>query len=379
MGANWSAHYPDSGDMSAVRAAAAWCDQQIVDVEGIDTVAAGVLDTRDDFWRGCAADEFSAALSRLRTRADDSRETLYAASKALKVYADLVDEIALEAPPFRAALASAQASFTGGRIAARRFADYQAEVHRAYQTIENANAGLAALAARRDKADRALARSLLLGASESWSSIANVPASSPEVPAWLQRKRANEDTWQLLGSWIAGDKQAYVLGQQDAFTQRIQQSDYIREQRERILDDLRKGTLRTGYIDRNGDGLRDPSDAIWHSVSNDPLRLITDVGVVLGVIGTSDRADVPVRFENFPDTFLGSYLLNFFVEEPGLDGSVLITYIVENDTSIDSATRIPVVGGHVPGVYHWMTHENEVGGGFETEHQLIVWTERVFP
>ncbi|WP_402840062.1 hypothetical protein [Microbacterium sp. GXS0129] len=348
MGANWSAHYPDSGDMSAVRAAAAWCDQQIVDVEGIDTVAAGVLDTRDDFWRGCAADEFSAALSRLRTRADDSRETLYAASKALKVYADLVDEIALEAPPFRAALASAQASFTGGRIAARRFADYQAEVRRAYQTIENANAGLAALATRRDKADRALARSLLLGASESWSSIAHTPASSPEVPAWLQRKRANEDTWQLLGSWIAGDKQAYVLGQQDAFTQRIQQSDYIREQRERILDDLRQGRLSAGYIDRNGDGLRDPSDAIWHGVSNDPLRLITDVGTVLGVVGTSDRADVPIRFENLPDTFLGSYLLNFFVEEPGVDGSVLITYIVENDTTIDSATRIPVLGGHGP-------------------------------
>jgi len=378
MGANWSAHYPDSGDMSAVRAAAAWCDQQIVDLEGIDTVAAGVLDTRDDFWRGCAADEFSAALSRLRTRADDSRETLYAASKALKVYADLVDEIALEAPPLRAALASAQPSFTGGRIAARRFADYQAEVHRAHQTIENANAGLADLAKRRDEADRALARSLLLGASESWSPIATGSASSPEVPAWLQRKRANEDTWQLLGSWIAGDKQAYVLGQQDAFTQRIQQSDYIREQREQVLSRLRNGTMGAGFIDVDGDELRDPTGFVWHSVSNNPVRLMTDIGTLLGVVGTSDQADVPIQFENFPDTFLGSYRLNFFVEEPAADGGVLVTYIVENDTTIDSATRIPAVGGHVPGIYHWMTHENEVGGGFETEHQLIVWTERVY-
>jgi uncharacterized protein YukE len=379
MGANWSAHYPDSGDMSAVRAAAAWCGQQIVDLEGIDTVAAGVLDTRDDFWRGCAADEFSAALSRLRTRADDSRETLYAASKALKVYADLVDEIALEALPLRAALASAQASFTGGRIAARRFADYQAEVHRAYQTIENANAGLAALAARRDKADRALARSLLLGASESWSPVAHAPALSPEVPAWLQRKRANEDTWQLLGSWIAGDKRAYVLGQQDAFTQRIQQSDYIRAQREETLSRLRNGMLNTGFVDRDHDGLRDPNDVTWHSVSNDPLRLMTDAGTLLGVIGTSDRADVPVQFENFPDTFLGSYRLNFYVEAPAPDGSVLVTYILENDTTIDSATRIPVLGGHVPGVYQWMNQENEAAGKFETEHQLIVWTEKMYP
>lgn len=103
------------------------------------------------------------------------------------------------------------------------------------------------------------------------------------------------------------------------------------------------------------------------------------MGVVIGAGTTPRRMDVPEEFENLPDTFLGSYGIRYYVDEPAPDGSVTVTYVIENATTIDSATRIPVLGGHVPGLYELLNHERDRGGNFDDQEQMIVWTEKVYP
>jgi uncharacterized protein YukE len=376
VSANWTVRYPDAGDMSAIRAAAAWCEQQILDLEGIDTAASNVLSTVDEIWQGGAATQFSVALLALRARANDSRETLHSAARALAVYADTVNEICREATPLRAALAGAEAAVTGGQLPARSFDAYMAGLPRAMSIMRSANAGLQDLAERRSNADQDLARSLVVVASEAWSTIGDAPRISPEG---YERDQANADVRWLLGTWVGGGQRAFVLGQHDAFVRRIQQSDYIGEFRHQVLEDIRNGQLRIGYFDDTGDGFRDPSRAGWHGISNNPLRLLTDIGVTIGAATTPRWMDVPVEFENLPDTFLGSYGIRCYVDEPAPDGSVMVTYVIENATTIDSATRIPVLGGHVPGLYELLNHERDHGGNFEDQEQMIVWTEKVYP
>lgn len=292
MGANWTARYPDDGDMFAIRAAAAWCEQQILDLEGIDTAASSVLSTGDEIWQGGAATQFSVALLALRARANDSRETLHSAARALGVYADTVDEIGREATPLRASLAEAEAAVSGGQLPARSLEVYLTGLPRAMSMMRSAIAGLQDLAERRSNADQDLARSLVVVASEAWSTIADAPQFGPDGH---ERYHANADVRWLLGNWLEGGQSTFVLGQHDAFVQRIQQSDYIREIRQRVLRDLRNGSITLGFADRNGDGFRDATDSTWHGISNNPLRLLTDMGVVIGAGTTPRRMDVSRR------------------------------------------------------------------------------------
>ena len=84
--------------------------------------------------------------------------------------------------------------------------------------------------------------------------------------------------------------------------------------------------------------------------------------------------------QNMPETFLGSYGLEARIGAPHPDGRIDVTYVINNDTSIDSFTRIPGTGGaHFPGAYEAMVHANENTGALATHHQTIVWTETVYP
>lgn len=109
----WTAVDPGAGDMTVARAAATWCDGQIIDLEAIESATGSILTGVGDGWTGEAADEFARAVSSLRARASDSRETLHVASRAYTGYADTVDQIAREAAPLREALSVAQGVVNG--------------------------------------------------------------------------------------------------------------------------------------------------------------------------------------------------------------------------------------------------------------------------
>ena len=101
---------------------------------------------------------------------------------------------------------------------------------------------------------------------------------------------------------------------------------------------------------------------------------------VLSVRSTGPVADAVLGGQNLPESFLGSYTLEVRAGEPRPDGGVEVTYVINNDTSIDSATRIPGTGGaHIPGVFEAMSEANAKDGLWATHHQTIVWTETVYP
>jgi hypothetical protein len=57
-----------------------------------------------------------------------------------------------------------------------------------------------------------------------------------------------------------------------------------------------------------------------------------------------------------------------------------VTYVINNDTTTDSATRIPGTGGgHLPIVYPSMLAAEVDSGEWAPQHQTIVWTETVYP
>ncbi|MCD2498019.1 hypothetical protein [Microbacterium nymphoidis] len=104
-------------------------------------------------------------------------------------------------------------------------------------------------------------------------------------------------------------------------------------------------------------------------------------GVAMGTALLSDpRRDLHPGLENLPESMLGSYEVRYYADAPAADGSVTITYVVTNETSVDSGTRIPLTGGqHVPIVYDVLTELGETNGSFRTQQQMIVWSERIYP
>jgi len=69
-----------------------------------------------------------------------------------------------------------------------------------------------------------------------------------------------------------------------------------------------------------------------------------------------------------------------FATETGPDGAVEVTYVINNDTTSDSFTRIPMTGGaHLPVAYPAMLSAEADSGDWASQHQTIVWTEKVYP
>jgi uncharacterized protein YukE len=376
----WTAVDPGAGDLTVARAAATWCNGQIIDLEAIESAMGSILTGVGDGWAGEAADEFARAVSSLRARASDSRETLHVASKAYTGYADTVDQIAREAVPLREALSVAQGVVKGGAVTFRSEQEWQAQfqaVLDANRVIETTTAALVDLAERRAEADAVLARTLVVEASEAWSLTVPLPSGVSEQ---FDRQHANAQVWSLLGHWASGDETAFVLGQEDPFVDRFRQSAFIRELRENVRRDFQDGTLSTGFIDRSGAGVREPSDWVRRLISNDVGVLLKD-GVAVGTALLHDpQRDLHPGFENLPESMLGSYEVRYYADDPAPDGSVTITYVVTNETSVDSGTRVPLTGGqHVPIVYDVLTELGETNGSFRTQQQMIVWSERVYP
>lgn len=370
MPSQWTRSDPGAGDVGACTAAARWAELQVSDLSDAQAAVTTILRDLDASWIGESADAFRGRAARLRRDFEDSVEAMDAARKGVVEYGDAVAEIAARAEVLRQDIAAAQLTLDmvseGGLFdndAAGLEHAYQAE-QQAKKDAKIATDALAELARDRANADQTLASLLARVASAAWGGLRCVAESSEGS----RRDQTNTRVMELLGQFWKGDLgRGAVLGPDDPFVSTLMRSEHIENVRERVLDDLRSGRLDTvGIYDR--------------SISNNPSVLIND-GVNLATSTMSGPfADFHLSSQNLPESFLGSYSLQVFAGEPRIDGGVEVTYVINNDTTIDSATRIPGTGGgHLPIVHPSMIAAEADSGEWASQHQTIVWTETVFP
>ncbi|WP_336643683.1 hypothetical protein [Microbacterium sp. MMO-113] len=309
-----------------------------------------------------------ARLEEFRARLEESTEAIATARKAIIAYGDAVTEIARRAAPLKDELAVAQAAVNGvindvsfgGHPGSRIDAEQQALI-----AVSTAATALKKLAVDRAAADEDLAVSLATAASAGWGDL----DCTIDLVTGTRRDATNARVMDLFEHFRTGDERGAVLTDRDIFVQALKRSAHIAATREQVLADLRDGTLVPGGALR-GD----------RSISDQPGVLVVDGinAVSSTLMGTVP--DAVLGAQNLPESFLGSYRVQVRAGELRPDGGVEVTYLINNDTSIDSATRIPGTGGaHIPGLYGAMSEANAKDGEWATHHQTIVWTEMVYP
>ncbi|MFJ4175450.1 hypothetical protein [Microbacterium sp. NPDC089696] len=161
-----------------------------------------------------------------------------------------------------------------------------------------------------------------------------------------------------------------MLASNDPFVSILMRSDHVNAVRQRGLADLRSGELSSGVNGR-------PYD---RDISNNGFVLLNDVINVLSspLSGPADPDSLHAR--NLPESFLVSYHLDVFASEPAPDGAVEVTYVINNDTTTDSLTRIPMSGGaHLPVASSALLSAEADSGDWASQHQTIAWPEKVYP
>lgn len=373
MTSNWTDLDPGAGDVAACTTAKQWTDAQLTDLTNAQTTVSTILQDLDDSWTGDSATAFRSRLEVFRTRLEDSAQAMEAAGKAILAYGDAVAEIARNAEPLRSDLAAAQAALNGifddvtfdrytNDGAGSRFTAEQ-------QALKDANAAataLQALADERRETDKILATALATTASIAWDAF----DGTIDPVTGTKRDATNEQIMDLFEHFRTGDERGEVLTDDDIFVRKLKTSEHIEAVRERVLAALHSGALTP----------QDP-EFFDRSISDNPGVLFNDLVInIPSLLVTGTIPNDIFSGQNMPETFLGSYGLEVRAGEPREDGSVDVTYVINNDTSIDSATRIPGTGGaHIPGVYEAMSDANARNAEWATHHQTIVWTETVHP
>ncbi|WP_217584095.1 hypothetical protein [Microbacterium sp. GbtcB4] len=366
---NWTRFDPGAGDLTACDRAKQWTDSQASGLADARSAVSAILRDLDDIWTGESADAFRARILEFHDRLEASEEAMRIAGKGILAYADTVAEIARRAAPLKHRLEAAELILNGVHSEtlfgtdpeglARRFdAEQQATID-----AQDAADELARLADAREKADQVLAALLARTASEAWGALDCTASPSGKSP----RELANGRVGDLLSDFLSGRDGAsgVVLGPDDPFVATLMHSDHINGARTEVVDALRSGRLVEGGIPLYYD--RVISDNPWVLVQ-DGFNVFTS-GVPSSLLGG----------QNLPESLLGSYELEVHAGESQPDGGVAVTYIINNDTTIDSATRIPGTGGaHVPLVEAAMTSAYASHGEFAPQHQTIVWTETVY-
>lgn len=368
--ANWTRFDPGAGDRTTCAKAKEWTDEQASALANAESAVSTILRDLDDIWTGESADAFRARILEFRARLVDSEEAMRIAGKGIIAYVDAVAEIARRAEPPRRRLDAAELILNGVHSEvlfgtdpeglARRFdAEQQATID-----AQSAADELARLADERREADRILAGLLARTASEAWGGLDCTAVPSDKSPRELTNGRVGD----LLDDFFSGrdGTRGVVLGPDDPFVTAVMHSDHINSARVSVLD-----ALRSGRLVEDGKPIYDN-----RVISDNPWVLVQD-GFNLVTSGVPTPL---LQGQNLPESFLGSYTLEVHAGEPQPDGGVAVTYIINNDTTIDSATRIPGTGGaHLPVISSALTSAYAEHGDFAPQHQTIVWTETVHP
>lgn len=373
---HWTEFDPGKGDLAVCTTAKAWIDDQVEQLVSASEKLTTMLTTLEDSWSGQSADGFRERATSLKTAMTDSVETLQAAGTAINTYNDEVADIATKAEAFLTLLDGARSILNGAYddilglspTAPATQQEWQDTQNTAIANVKSATDGLAELAGRRWEADSALTNALARLSSAAWGDL---DCSAP-TETGPQRDLANDRVFDLLEAFRTGKgPRGFVLGPDDPFVTTLMQSEHIWGVRAQVLEDLRSGNLD---LYRSDDGVQFP-----RIISNNIFVLGNDINNVERLIWRGPIADLLLRRDNLPESFLGSYSLGVYAGEPAADGGVTVTYVINNDTTIDSATRIPGTGGlHVP-LYDAMVDANRNDGSWQDHHQTITWTETIYP
>lgn len=321
---NWTRFDPGAGDLTACDRAKQRTDTQASDLSDARSAVSAILRDLDDIWTGESADAFRARILEFHDRLEASEEAMRIAGKGILAYADAVAEIARRAAPLKHRLEAAELILNGVHSETLFGTDPEGLARRfdaeqqATIDAQDAAGELARLADERREADRILAVLRARTAAEAWGGLDCTATPSDRSPRELANGRAGE-----------------------------------------LLDDFFSG--------------RDGARGV---ISDNPSVLVQDGFNVI----TSGIPSSLLGGQNLPESFLGSYELEVHAGESQPDGGVAVTYIINNDTTIDSATRIPGTGGaHVPLVEAAMTSAYASNGEFAPQYQTIVWAETVYP
>ncbi|MFF3734820.1 hypothetical protein ACFYXM_32200 [Streptomyces sp. NPDC002476] len=94
------------------------------------------------------------------------------------------------------------------------------------------------------------------------------------------------------------------------------------------------------------------------------------IGALKKLVFTDLPAIVTGDEDHLGEAFVGSYSLDYKVQGQDPDGSLIVQYTLENNTSNESFL-------HYVGYYDWLENFNRDEGLFSTVGQTIVWTERI--
>ncbi|WP_091227493.1 WXG100 family type VII secretion target [Microbacterium sp. 3J1] len=371
MPANWTKLDPGAGDLAACESVAQWARRQLGDLADAHAAVTTILRDLDETWTGESADAFRERAAAFRRDLEDSSDAMDAARRAVIEYGDVVAEIARQAEPVKEDLAAAELILEKVHSGVLFDNDAQGLEHRlqaeqqAMKDSKAATAALAELAQQRKTADEGLAGTLARVASAAWEGLHCVPGP----PAGAHRVSANLQVMDLLTKFSVGQERGVVLGEDAPFVSMLKRSAHIESVREQVRDDLLAGNLTPGDPER------------YDRVISNNLGVLVNDGVNVVASTMAGMAPEPLLMDrNLPESFLGSYRVQVSVSEPLTEGGDEVTYVIDNDTTIDSATRIPGSGGgHLPIVYPLMSAAEADSGSWAAQHQTVVWTETIFP
>ncbi|ROQ88996.1 hypothetical protein EDE04_7391 [Streptomyces sp. 2132.2] len=164
--------------------------------------------------------------------------------------------------------------------------------------------------------------------------------------------QSNDNPYDLGFAWVSGlgsRHRDYHDG--DEMTELIKSSV--------SMEQLRADTLAQWNEEGSGEGRVRYSISESGKVGALKKLLFTD----LPAIATGDR-------EHLGEAFMGSYSVNYDVKGQDPDGSLVVQYTLNNDTSNESFL-------HFVGYYDWLEKTNKKDGTFSTVSQTITWTERI--
>lgn len=201
------------------------------------------------------------------------------------------------------------------------------------------------------------------------------PTQAPEFPA--DREEYDMTPWNLGTEWLSGKGNSREFHELDAFTQLLRQHPHYEGLREQLHTLVQTEQLSIGMSTNNS---RDEDDFIELGVqTNYGLSGVEGVGKYVVDYSTLLTGGLT---GNLAVTYLGSHNVDLDVIGQNPDGSYEVRFTASNQSTLESATRIPIVGYD-----HW--YQNSIGeatkqfteatGFARTTEQKIIWTETTKP
>ncbi|QKV90471.1 hypothetical protein HUT19_00620 [Streptomyces sp. NA02950] len=166
-------------------------------------------------------------------------------------------------------------------------------------------------------------------------------------------KRNNADPYDMGLDWLGNsgpEHQDFTYG--DKFTELIQRSDSMEDVRKQTMDKWRQGhgTGTAGY-----------------SIAKDGYK-----GAAKKLLSEDLPAIITGDEDGLGQGFTGSYQVHYEVNGVEPDGTIIVKYSLDNETSVSSLL-------HYVGYHDWLEKLNPSSGPGHTVSQNVTWVERISP